>query len=118
MHCSLASPTMNLLFCTCPKEVYGFFIADAYPTNYAPYPPVVDEVPDYTQCTDDNDCATVRAKHALNKKMRANIVTMNAILAGVFLDALSLQVRPAFQQRRLRKPNIGFVDMFLWFVDH
>jgi hypothetical protein len=68
MHCSPASTTMNLLFCTCPKEVYGFFMTNAYPTNFAPFPPVVDKVPDYMQCTDDNDRVTVRAKHALDKK--------------------------------------------------
>jgi hypothetical protein len=109
---------MNLLFCACPKEVYGFFTADMYWTNFAPFPPVVAEVPDYTQCTDDNNHATMCTKHAINTKMRADIVTMNAALTNVFLDALLLQMRTAFQQRRLRKPNIIFVDMFLWFVDH
>jgi hypothetical protein len=29
---------MNLLFCTCPRDVYGFFTADPYPTNFAPFP--------------------------------------------------------------------------------
>ncbi len=42
-------------------------MANAYPTNLAPFPPVVDEMPDYTQCTDNNDHATVQAKHALDK---------------------------------------------------
>jgi hypothetical protein len=117
-HRSPASTTMNLLVCAYPKEVYGFFTADAYPTNFAPFPPVVNKVPDYTQCTDDNNRATVRAKHALDKKTRANTVMMNAALTNIFLDALLLQVYTAFQQRHLRKPNIVFVDMFLQFVDH
>jgi hypothetical protein len=117
-HRSPVSTTMNLLFCASPKEVYGFFTADAYLTNFAPFPPVVNEVPDYTQCTDDNNRAAVRPKHSLDKKMRANIVTMNAALTNVFLDALLLQVCAAFQQRHLHKLNIVFVDMFSWFVNH
>ncbi len=56
--------------------------------------------------------------HTINKKTRADIVTMNTALAKVFLNALSSQVRTSFLQRRLCKPNIVFVDMFVWFVDH
>jgi hypothetical protein len=88
---------MNLLFCACPKEIYKFFMANAYRINFAPFSPVVDEVPDYTQCTDDNDCATVRVKHALDKKMRADIMTVNAALTNVFLDSLLSQVRTTVQ---------------------
>jgi hypothetical protein len=109
---------MYLLSCACPKETYRLFTANGYPTNFAPFPPVVDEVPDYTQCTDDNNHATVHAKHALNKKTRADIVTMSAAITNVFLDALLFQVRAAFQQRRLHEPNILFGNMFTWFVDH
>jgi hypothetical protein len=117
-HCLPASEAMNLLFCPCPRNVYGFFTADPYPTNFAPFLPVIDKVPDYTGCVDDNDHASKRAKHALDKKTRADIVTMNAALTDVFLGALSLQVRASFQQRHLREPNIIFVNMFEWFVGH
>ncbi len=112
MHLSPASTSMNLLFCACPKEVYGFFTAKAYPANFAPFPPVVNEMPEYMQCTDDNNLETVHAKHALDKKVRADIVTMNAALTNIFLDALSSQVGAIFQQRHLCKPNIVFADMF------
>ena len=109
---------MNLLFCACPPPIYDFFTADAYPEAFAPIPPAVDEVPDYTNCSNKNDRATTRAKHALNRKTRADIITMNAALTDVFLDAVSVGVRVAFQQRRLREPNIVFVDMFEWFAQH
>ena len=101
---------MNLLLCACPRPIYGFFTADAYPDAFAPIPPVVDEVPDYANCTDKNDHATTRAKHALNKKTRADIITMNAALTDVFLDAVLVGVCTAFQQRRLHEPNIVFVE--------
>ncbi len=79
---------------------------------------MIDKVPDYTGCVDDNDRASKRAKHALNKKTRADIVTMNAALTDVFLDALSSQVRASFQQCCLRELNIVFVNMFEWFVGY
>jgi hypothetical protein len=41
---------------------------------------------------------------------------MNTALANVFLEAMLAQVRASFQQRRLREPNIVFVDLFLCFV--
>jgi hypothetical protein len=115
-HCLPASEVMNLLFCTCPRNVYGFFTADPYPTNFAPFSPMVDEVPDHMGCVDENDHASKCAKHALDKKTRADIVTMNAALTDVFLDTLSLQVGASFQQHCLCKPNIVFDDMFEWFV--
>jgi hypothetical protein len=78
----------------------------------------VDKVSDYTHCTDENDHATTRAKHALNKKTRADIITMNAALTDVFLNAISARVCATFQKRRLREPNIVFVNMFEWFAQH
>jgi hypothetical protein len=109
MHHSPASKAISLLFCVCSANVYGFFTADPYLTNFAPFPPAIDEVPDYTGCIDDNDCTSKCAKPALDKKTRADIVTMNAALTDVFLDSLSSQVRASFQQRCLREPNIVFI---------
>jgi hypothetical protein len=103
---------------SCPRKVYGFFTADPYPTNFAPFLSVVDKVPNYTGYVDENDHALKGAKHALDKKTRADIITMNAALTDVFLDALSSQVRASFQQYCLCKPNILFVDMFKRFVGH
>jgi hypothetical protein len=117
-HRSPASEAMNLLFCACPRNIHGFFTADLYPTNFASFLPVVDEVPDYTGCVDENKRASKHAKHALDKKTRADIVTMNAALTDVFLDALSLQVCASFQQHRLCEPKIVFIDMCEWFIRH
>jgi hypothetical protein len=78
----------------------------------------VPDVPDYTECTNNNDCATVKATHAIDKKMRVDIVTMNTALANVFLKALSLQVHASFLQRCLRKRIIVFVNIFVLFVNH
>jgi hypothetical protein len=108
---------MNLLFCAAPCNVYTFLVTEVYPNAFAPFPPEVPDVPNYTACVNDNDCATVRAMHVRDKKMRADIITMNTTLANVFLEAMSSQVHASFQQWHLCKLNIVFVDLFLWFVN-
>jgi hypothetical protein len=111
------SATMNLLFCAAPCNVYAFLSSEAYTDAFAPFPPEVPNVPNFTVCVNNNDCATVQATHTQDKKTRVDIVTMNTTLANVFLKVMSSQVHASFQQHRLRKPNIVFVDLFLWFVE-
>jgi hypothetical protein len=117
-HRSPASATMNLLFCACPCSIYPFFTADAYPdATYAPIPPVVPDVPDYSTCTNENERATTKACHAILATTRADIITMNAALVDVFLTLISSGVHASFEQIRLREPNIIFVDKIDWFVE-
>jgi hypothetical protein len=97
--------------------MYAFLTAEAYPATFAPFLPIVPDVPDYTECTNDNERTTVKGAHVIDKKKRAGIVTMNTTLADVFLKALSLQVHASFLKQRLCKPNIVFVNMFMWFVN-
>ncbi len=112
---SPASATMKLHFCTAPPDVYAFLTAEAYPATFAPFPPIVPDEPNYTECTNNNKRATAKAMHTINKKTRAD--TMNIALANVFLKALSSQLCASFLQRRLCKPSIVFVIMFVWFVN-
>ena len=107
---SPASTTMNLLFCAAPPDMYAFLTAEAYQTAtvFAPFPSIVPDVPNYTECTHDNKQATVKATHTIDKKTQADIITMNTALAHIFLEALSLQVRTSILQWCLRTPNIGF----------
>jgi hypothetical protein len=109
---------MNLLFSAALHDVYAFLTMEAYLDAIAPFLPKVPNVPDYTTCVDNNDRATVRAMQAQNKKTLADIVTMNSALANVFLEAMLSQLRASSQQQRLRKPNIVFVYLFLWFINH
>jgi hypothetical protein len=55
--------------------------------------------------------------HAWDKKTWADIITMSTALADVFLEAMSSRVHASFQQRHLCKPNIIFVNLFLWFIN-
>jgi hypothetical protein len=107
---------MNLLFCAAPRDVYAFLITEAYPDAFAPFPPVVADVPNFSQCTNKNKRAAACATHARDKKTRADIVTMNAALCDVFLENMSTSVRTSVLQCRLSEPNMVFVDLFLWFV--
>ena len=112
---SPVTATMKLLFCAAPPDVYAFLTAEAYPATFVPFLPTVPDVPNYTACTNNNECATVKATHTINKKMWVVIVTMNTALANIFLNALSSQVRASFLQQR--KPDIVFINMFVWFVN-
>jgi hypothetical protein len=117
MQRSLASATMNLLFCAAPPDAYAFLTAEAYPAAFAPFLPIMPDVPNYTECTNNNKRATVKATLPIDKKTRADIVTMNTALTNVYLEALSSQVHASILQRRLCKPDIVFVDMHVWYVD-
>jgi hypothetical protein len=108
MQRSPASATMNLLFCAAPPDVYAFLTAEAYSATFVPFLPIVSDVPNYTVFTSDNERATVKATHTIDKKTQADIITMNTALAHIFLEALSLQVRTSILQWCLRTPNIGF----------
>jgi hypothetical protein len=85
---SLASVTMNLLFCAAPCNVYAFLTTKAYPDAFAPFSHKVPDVPNCTTCVDNNGRTTFRATHAQDKKMQADIVTMNTALADVILEAM------------------------------
>jgi hypothetical protein len=111
-HQSPASTTMNLLFCAAPCNVYALLTTELSPDAIAPFPPKVLNVPNYTACVDNNNCATDRATHVQDKKTQADIITMNTALANIFLEAMSSQVRASFQQQCLCKPNIVFINLF------
>ncbi len=55
---------------------------------FAPFPLLVPDVPDFSECTDENERATVHAKQALDKKTRAIIITMDIALTNIFLNCL------------------------------
>jgi hypothetical protein len=92
---------MNLLFCAAPPDVYAFLTAEAFPAAFAPFLPIMPDVPNYTVCINDDKCTTVKAMHAIDKKTGADIVTMNTTLTDIFLKALSSQVHASFLQWHL-----------------
>jgi hypothetical protein len=86
-----ASATMNMLFCAASPGLYSFFMTEAYPSTYFPFPNEVDAVPDFSTCTSDNEREMLKATNARDRKTRADVVTMKAALSDVFFPRESTQ---------------------------
>jgi uncharacterized membrane protein YgcG len=112
-HKTPASKDMNMLFCADVPDLYAFFTKEAYPKEFFPFPKEVEEVPDFTNCTDDNQHETLKSMHALAKKTRADIVTMNATLSDVFLANLPKLIRDGYNPIHM---GSLFLHMFDWFI--
>jgi hypothetical protein len=115
-HKTPASKDMNMLFCAAATDLYAFFTKEAYPKEFFPFPKEVEEVPDFKNCTDDNQREMLKSMHALVKKTRADIVTMNADLSDVFLANLPKLIRDGYNPIRMGSPNTVFLHMFDWFI--
>jgi hypothetical protein len=81
-HCSQtqktpALATMNMLFLAASPGMYLYFTHKAYPSSYFPFPAEVDDVPDFSACTSNNECNSLKATHSRDQKSQADIVMMN-----------------------------------------
>jgi hypothetical protein len=115
-HKTNASKDMNMLFCAAAPDLYAFFTKEAYPKEFFPFPKEVEEVPDFKNCTDDNQCEMLKLTHVLARKTRADIITMNATLSDVFLANLPKLIRDSYNPIHMGLPNIVFLHMFQWFI--
>jgi hypothetical protein len=115
-HKTPASKDMNMLFCAAAPDLYALFTKEAYPKEFFPFPKEVEEVPDFKNCTNNNQCETLKSTHALAKKTRADIVTMSAALLGVFLANLPTLICDGYDSIRMGSPNTVFLHMFDWFI--
>jgi hypothetical protein len=64
----------------------------------------------------DNQRETLKSMHALAKKTRADIVTMNAALSDLFLPNLPKTICGGYNPIRMGLPNTAFLHMFDWFI--
>jgi hypothetical protein len=115
-HKTPTSKDMNMLFYAAAPDLYAFFTKEAYPKKFFPFPKEVEEVPDFKNCTDDNQHETLRLTHALARKTRADIITMNAALSDVFLVNLPKLIRNGYNPIHMGSPNTVFLHMFQWFI--
>jgi hypothetical protein len=46
-HKTPVSKDMNMLFCAATPDLYAFFMKEAYPKTFFPFPKEVEEVPDF-----------------------------------------------------------------------
>jgi hypothetical protein len=106
-HCAQTHKTpaftrMNMLFCAASPGLYSFFTMEAYPASFFPFPTEVDAVPDFSGCTTNNARETLKSTHALARKTRAHIVTMNAALLDVFLSQPPKSIRKTYKPIRMK----------------
>jgi hypothetical protein len=80
------------------------------------FPDNVDEVPDFTACTNDNKCAAAKILHMILLKMRNDVISMNAALIDTFLSLIPMAFQLLYKQGRMMDPNAVFQQCFDRFV--
>jgi hypothetical protein len=107
-----ASATMNMLFLAASPDLQPFFTNKTYPSSYFPFPKEVDDVPDFSACTSNNECKSLKATLARDQKTRVDIVTMNAALSNVFLANLPKVICETYKPICMKQLNTVFLHMF------
>jgi hypothetical protein len=107
---------MNTLFLAASPDLYSYFTNETYPSSYFPFPKEVDDVPDFSACTSDNECKSLKSTHAQDQKTQADIITMNAALSDVFLANLPKSICETYKPIRMKQPNTVFLHMSDWFI--
>ena len=116
-HKSTISKKMNLLYVAVDPDLYLHYSAgEAYPDDSYPFPDDVDEVPDFSGCTTDNDRAGAKISHAILLKTRNDVVNMNAALIDTLLGLIPSAFKILYEQERMMDPNAVFRQCFNWFV--
>jgi hypothetical protein len=59
---------MNMLFLAASPNMYSYFTNKKYPSSYFPFPKKVDDVPNFSACTSDNECKSLYETHARDQK--------------------------------------------------
>jgi hypothetical protein len=76
-HKSTISKKMNLLYVAVNLALYTHYSAgEAYPTGQYPFPNDVDEIPDFTTCSDNNDRAEAKITHAIALQKRKTTLSI------------------------------------------
>jgi hypothetical protein len=111
-----ALATMNILFLAASPDLYLYFPNKTYPSCYFPFPKEVDDIPDFSTFTSNNERECLKATHACDQKTQADTVTMNAALSNVFLANLPKAICETYKPIRMKQPNTVFLHMFDWFI--
>jgi hypothetical protein len=79
----------NLLYVAIDPTLYAHYAGgEAYPVNDYPFPPKVDDVPDYTGTVHSNERAAIKTTHAMAHKRQNGVINMNTALIDAFLDLI------------------------------
>jgi hypothetical protein len=116
-HKSTISKKMNLLYVAVDPNLYLRYSAgEVYPVGSYPFPTDVDEVPNFSACTTDNNRAGAKIMHAFLLKTHNNVVNMNAALIDTLLGLILSAFKILYEQERMMNPNAVFRQSFNWFV--
>ena len=91
MHKSTISKKLNLLYVAVDPSLYTHYSAGkAYPHEMYPFPDNVNEVPDFTACTNNNELVAAKITHTILLKTQNNIVNMKAALIDILLSLIPM----------------------------
>jgi hypothetical protein len=68
----------------------------------------VDEVPDFTACTNDNKHSAAKKLHAILLKTRNGNVNMNTTLINILLSLIPTTFKLVYKQERIMDTNTVF----------
>jgi hypothetical protein len=73
-----------------------------------PFPDNVDEVPNFTACTNDNKHAATKILHTILLKMCNNVVNMNAVFINTLLSLIPMEFKLLYKQEKMMNHNAVF----------
>jgi hypothetical protein len=98
-HKSPISKKMNLLYVAINPTLYSLYSSgEAYPNADCPFPPKVVDVPNYSGCTNTNDCTNVKVTHGMALKQHNDIINMNSALIYAFFDLVLVAFKQSYEQ--------------------
>ena len=105
-HKSPISKKMNLLYIAIDPTLYGHYSGSkAYPNADYTFPLEVADVPNYSGCTNTNDCTNVKVTYGMALKQRNNIINMNSALIDAFLNLIMVVFKQSDKQIQMGNPN-------------
>jgi hypothetical protein len=108
---------MILLYVAINPTLYGHYSGSkAYPNADYPFPLEVADVPNYSGCTDTNDCTNFKVTYGMAHKQCNDIINMNSALIDAFLYLVLVAFKQSYKQIQIENPNFIFCKMFAWFM--
>ena len=95
-----------------PSLYTHYSAGKAYQHAKYPFPDNIDEVPNFTACTNDNKCAAAKITHKILHKMQNNIVNMNTALIDNLFSLILMAFKLLYKQEQMINPNAVFGKCF------
>jgi hypothetical protein len=100
---------MNLLYVAVDPSLYTHYsTGEEYPQDMYPFPDNVNDVPNFTTCTNDNERAAAKILHMILLKTQNAIVNMNTALTNTLLSLIPTVFKLLNKQEWMMNPNAVF----------